>query len=362
MSVWIKGNKKAARLFIGGQDVSKAYYNGDLIFNGKTAYYGTVYWYDETSGTTMNHIINTTADWNLINRKNSTYNAAINLAFSFGTIDLGHMRGFVWNLNPTDAFKVTNVPAYHMHGWMNVNMPVTFPNYVLAIGDYCLEYDPNLNQYYGAGNFNQPVDVGTGCLTIGQAFMYRAQQGGIFNSEINLRNVHTVGNNCINGLPVFNQNINIGKVANAGTGFLSYLYAFNKVLDTSSLVAVGSMLNEARAFNQPLTIPANCQIDQFLSSIIRGNIIFARTLTLEAGVTVTSTKFLWGSAGAFTVICNTDPYNLAGAGGTSTSMTTDTSAGTINQYYGGTYAATLITAFPNGTYDLGATRRNWIAA
>ena len=192
--------------------------------------------------------------------------------------------------------------------------------------------------------------------------MYRSQGGGIFNSEINLRNVHTVGNNCISGLPVYNNTLNISNVTNIGTNFLSNCYAFNKPLDTNSLVAVGSMLNEARGFNQNLTIPANCQIGQFLSSTNRGNIIFARTLTLEAGVTITSTKFLWGSAGAFTVICNTDPYNIAGAGGTSTSMTTTSATGTINLYYGGTYGSTLITAFPTGTYDSGATKRNWVAA
>lgn len=32
MSVWIKGNNKASRLFIGGKDIKKAYYNGNLIF------------------------------------------------------------------------------------------------------------------------------------------------------------------------------------------------------------------------------------------------------------------------------------------------------------------------------------------
>jgi hypothetical protein len=364
MSVWIKGNKKASRLFIGGKDISKAYYNGNLIFNKntQTPIYGTLYWYDDVSGNTLSHDIETTADWNLVNKQNNSYNQQINLAFSFATIDIADLRGFVWNLNPDDAHKVTNVPAYHMHGWMNVNMPVTFPDYVLAIGDYCLEYNPNLNQYYGAGNFNQPVDVGNGCLTIGNGFMYRSQGGGIFNSEINLRNVHTLGNNCISGLPVYNNTLNISNVTNIGTNFLSNCYAFNKPLDTHSLVAVGSMLIEARGFNQNLTIPANCQIGQFLSSTNRGSIIFARTLTLESGVTITSTEFLWASSGAFTVICNTDPYNIAGAGGTSTSMTTTRDAGTINQYYGGTYGSTLITAFPNGTYDSGGTGRNWIAA
>lgn len=364
MSVFMNG-KKASRLFVGGKDIKKAYYDGKLIFQkggGKQAYYGTVYWYDDVSGNTLSHIIETEADWNIIHQQNNSYNRQINLAFSFATINLADMRGFEWATNPDEAHLVTNVPAYHMHGWMNVNMPVIFPDYVLAIGDYCLEYNPNLNQYYGAGNFNVPVDVGNGCQTIGQAFMYRSQGGGIFNSEINLRNVHTVGNNCINGLPVFNQNINIGNLRNTGTNFLSYCYAFNKPLNTSNLVSVGSMLYEARAFNQNLTIPANCQIGQFLSSVNRGSIIFARTLTLEAGVTITSTKFLWGSAGAFTVICNTDPYNIAGAGGTSTSMTTTSVYGTINQYYGGTYGSTLITAFPTGTYDSGGTGRSWVAA
>lgn len=363
MSVFIRG-KKASHLAVGGKSINKAWNNGKLIFQkggNKQAYYGTVYWYDDVSGNTLSHIIETKADWNIINKENSKYNQQINLAFSFATIDLADMRGFEWATNPDEAHLVTNVPAYHMHGWMNVNMPVIFPDYVLAIGDYCLEFNPNLRQYYGHGDFNVPVDVGNGCQTIGQAFMYRSQGGGIFNSEINLRNVHTLGNNCISGLPVFNKNLNIGKVRNMGNNCLSYLYAFNKPLDTSSLVSVGSMLIEARAFNQNLTIPANCQIGQFLSSTVRGKITFARTLTLEEGVTITSTKFLWGSSGAFTVICNTDPYNIAGAGGTSASMTTDSSYGIINQYYGGTYAADLITAFPNGTYDSGGTRRSWVA-
>lgn len=361
MSVFLNG-KKASRLFVGGKDINKAYYNGNLIFQkdgGKQAYYGTVYWYDDVSGNTLSHIIETEADWNIIHQQNNSFYEQINLAFSFATIDLADMRGFEWATNPDEAHLVTNVPAYHMHGWMNVNMPVIFPDYVLAIGDHCLEYNHNLEYYYGDGNFNQPVDVGNGCLTIGNNFMYRSNGGGIFNSEINLRNVHTLGNNCISGLPVFNQNINISNVRNIGTNFLSECYAFNKPLDTSSLVSVGSMLIEARAFNQNLTIPANCQIGEFLSSVIRGDIIFARTLTLEAGVTITSTKFLWASSGSFTVICNTDPYNIAGAGGTSTSMTTDKSYGDINQYYGGTYAADLIMAFPSGIYDSGGTARNW---
>ena len=363
MSVWINGNNKAKLLFINGKDINKAYHNGDLIFqkNQPQPYYGTVYWYDDVSGNTLSHVIETTADWNIIHKQNNQYNQQINLAFSFATINLADMRGFVWSENPDEAHKVTNVPAYHMHGWMNVNMPVIFPDYVLAIGDFCLEYNPNLNQYYGAGNFNQPVDVGNGCQTIGNGFMYRSQGGGIFNSDINLRNVHTVGNNCITGLPVYNGALNIGKIRNMGTNCLSNLYAFNKPLDTSSLVAVGSMLIEARAFNQNLTIPANCQIGSFLTSTVRGSIIFARTLTLEAGVTNTA-RFLWGSSGSFTVICNTDPYNLSGAGGSSTSMTTTTMQGSITQKYGGTYAADLITAFPNGSFDSGGTQRSWVSA
>lgn len=368
MSVFL-GGKKVNSLYIGGKSVSKAYYGGKLIFQkgggggGIPAdSYGVLYYYDEPTGQTLEHVINQESDWNKIcmvhNESKPTY-TKVDVVFSFATIDLKNLRGFTMNPNPSTAFKIQNIPNGFMSGWGFMDRPVIIPDYVVSIGNNFLDYSPNLNSIYGRPSFSRQVSLGQGVQSVGNEFMHM-RDGGAFNNIIDLGNCKTFGNNCINGLDKFNTSIDLTKIEQVGTGFMSNLKIFNKAVDISSMKSIGGMLNEAHAFNQNLTIPANCSFGSILTSNLRGKIVFSRTLTLENGVT-NSGKFLWGSSGSFTVICNTDPYNLSGAGGSSSSMTTST-ATDITQKYGGTYGAQLVEAFPNGKYESNSIQRKWVSA
>lgn len=386
MSVWMKG-ERASRLLHKGIEFSKAYYNGQLIFTKEKTIYGTLYWEDTVTGTLRHADIETAADWALMAQNHDEFGRAVTLAFSFGTIDIGNIRGFIWNKTPDTAHKVTIVPAEFMNGFMNLTMDMVIPNFIKKISDGFLYIDSSLSYHYGNSTTNINIDIGSGCTQIGGYFMGNNSSfnkpidlrnvttigdgflaGNVaFNSPINLRNVVTIGTKFLYNCYAFNKDIDVSHVQTFGTGLLARCYTFNKPLVFTSAVSIGSLLEcesyrNPMAFNQNLTIPANCQLGGFLYSVATTNCCsYSRTLTLEAGVTITGT-FLNGVKGQFTIICNTDPSNIAGAGaGTFESMTTSTDYGDFNQYYGGTYGAQLVADFPSGHDGLGYAR-HWVAA
>lgn len=389
MSVWIKGNKKASRLFIGGKDIAKAYYNGNLIFSKGNISFGILTYNDPTTGSSMTQEITEASDFNLLFDTSHYRSGSRSISFSFKTMTSYHITGWEWNTYDGSAVLYANntINAGFLANCPNLNSDIAIPDWITTIQDDFLFTSSNIIAGGTIPKFNGVVTFGKNLTAIGNYFLnscnrlnkpintnkvktigsyfFCPQTGygdtSTFNNTVSLPNVETIGAEFMNGHILFNNTFDIGtKITSIGNYFLAGCTAFNKFITLpSTLTNIGTyFLNKCYAFNKSLTIPANCTVGAYLLTGSRfssdqNGMSFAQTLTLSAGCSIGGAllSFLRNTISP-TIVCNTEVSNIT----TSTySFLFNTSVPypTGRFLVSGTYANELLAAFPNGSYNYG---------
>lgn len=294
MSVLIKGNNKASRLFIGGKDIAKAYYNGDLIFRKGGISFGTLIYNQTSTGVRTKHEITELADFNkLFGSGNASGPREID--FSFDTVNSFNIIGWNWNTSKDSQqlYQNTIIKAGFLYGMPNLNSDINIPNWITSIQDNFLMVHENMTAKGNISQFNGNIRFGKNLTNIGNNFMHGANR---FNKPINTNNVTQIGNGFLSAITgygdnaSFNQSVTLPNVERIGDGLLEEMNFYNSPLIFSdNLISVGDILKNCTSFNTAITLPSSLQTIGGLLNIdkLNKNMIFNKDLVIPANCTIT---------------------------------------------------------------------------
>lgn len=220
-------NEKVSRLFIGGEDVSKAYYNGELIFNKNQRQYIGILYYRIGDSTTENKLYITNIEefkklsfgnhdfgwddiWN-VSYNNSRFNFngisgedANGNPVTISSLHINHVTGWEFNTDPRSKTLYQNYNQiddyflYHagLDSYWNSNHVITIPYWINSIGNYFMASGWAGASFERTKNMNNPIIFQETdkqnekvLLRIGSNFLF-AQ--GEFNRPLDCKRVSSV--------------------------------------------------------------------------------------------------------------------------------------------------------------------------
>lgn len=216
------------------------------------------------------------------------------------------------------------IPAYFLNGLINLDQPVVLTS-GMTLGSSSSYFMYNCRSFncplilqgtnklrfgnYFMGkcySFNQPIDLST-VTYWSQTYAFWGCWS--FNNELKLTtglnaSSRSFGNNFLNDCPAFNQPITIPSNCNQiGNGFMYGAFSFNQPLTfPSSIAAIGTyFMADCYAFNQPIDLSGTSitTVGNYFMYMCKA---FNSTLKLPTTMTSTGTYFLAGITGTTSTV------------------------------------------------------------
>lgn len=354
MSVFMNG-KKASRLFIGGKDINKAYYNGKLIFQKDNwiPSFGNLIW-QTTQGVKTVTPITEVSDFELLCSQNEVSGSSTNeINFSFGPVLQGNIIGWEFNPDPKVSFVSTSIPSNFLRALPSLNCDIIIPKWVQTIGNNFIS--GGQGDTWGIRmSFNGNVTIGPNVKSIGSGFLFQLPS---FNKEINTNKVTTIGDGFLSNCGSFNKNVYLPNVITIGNSFLGNDGAFNKPVNFEKLQSIGTgALSGCSSLNGLVSFGEDVEDITIGSDFMIGTTQYSQGFILKPNMNIQG-RILCGIRYDITnnLYCECNPNNIAladdrnpgyfGGSFANQGVPEESNAGGFRCY--GTYVAEMMAKFPN---------------
>lgn len=284
MALFING-KGPLDPYIGGKVISTMWYNGKKIYGRHKILpcYGWLYYHNPDDGKDYEYMVTEASDWDLL--FNQSHTGTSNMTLHNGkTIQNTWVTGWKFNTNQDSAsFTPKSIGNNFLQGFINLNMPIEFPSWVTSLGNnfmlvsnnQTVVFDSDINlaniTTIGSNFLRGHLDAFTSAskitgneVTLVDGDLFFGNVG--FNAFFEFNKLKTINGRFLSYLPIYNHPVSMPELESIQSYAFHFMGTFNSTVSLPKLKTVDRIFEVVNSFNKPVDLPKLQQANYVLNN------------------------------------------------------------------------------------------------